>query len=116
MNFLSPAFFLFFPAVALCFFLLPQRARPWCLLAASALFCLWAGVECLLFLLCAALVTYAGARLLENRSQRGRRAVLILALLLLFGTLFLFKYLSFTLSLTQRLLCLLYTSPSPRDA
>lgn len=106
MNFLSPAFFLFFPAVMLCFFLLPQRAQPWCLLAASALFCLWAGVECLLFLLCAALVTYAGARLLENRAQRGRRAVLILALLLLFGTLFLFKYLSFTLSLTQRLLAL----------
>ena len=115
MSFLSPGFFLFFPLVALVWFLLPAPGRrPWLLLA-SWWFLLCAGPEHLAFLLAATVLTYAGARLLD-RAQGGRRkAALVLLLLLLFGTLFLFKYLAFSLSLLERLLQaagLAFTSPA----
>ena len=93
MSFLSPGFFLFFPLVTLFYFLLPQRARNLWLLVSSWYFYLCAGAGSFLFLLCALTLTYAGARFLEGQSGRARRRVLTLLLLLLFGTLFLFKYL-----------------------
>lgn len=115
LSFLSPGFFLFFPLVTLFYFLLPQRARNLWLLVSSWYFYLCAGAGSFLFLLCALTLTYAGARFLEGQSGRARRRVLTLLLLLLFGTLFLFKYLGFALSMLERLLSaagLSFTSPA----
>ena len=104
MSFLSPGFFLFLPPAALIYFLLPDRGKiPWLLLV-SWFFCLCAGALSLLFLLGATLFTYAAARRTAALSGRRRTAALAAALLILFGVLFLFKYLSFALSLLQRLL------------
>ena len=104
MSFLSPAFFLFFPLVSLIYFCLPTGLRaPWLLLA-SGYFCLSAGPSSLFFLLCALAVTYMGARVLEGLEGGRRKLLLTGLLLLLFGTLFLFKYLTFALSLLSRLL------------
>ena len=115
MSFLSPGFFLFFPLVTLFYFLLPQRARNLWLLVSSWYFYLCAGAGSFLFLLCALTLTYTGARFLEGQSGRARRRVLTLLLLLLFGTLFLFKYLGFALSMLERFLSaagLSFTSPA----
>ena len=101
MSFLSPAYFFFFPITVLGYFLLPQRGRCLWLLLASWVFCLCAGPEALAFLLGAILVTYLGGRWLEG----GRKKAALAALLgLLFGVLFLFKYLAFALDALSRLL------------
>lgn len=115
MSFLSPGFFLFFPAVTAVYFLLPQRARSLWLLCASWYFYLCAGVDYFFFLLCTLVLTYAGARLLERQSGRARKGVLAALLLALFGTLALFKYLDFGLSLLERglsALGLAFSSPA----
>ena len=104
MSFLSPGYLLFFPATVLLYFLLPRPCKNLWLLAASWFFYLCAGPDCFAFLLCATLVTYTGARLLERRDGAGRKALLTLLLTLLFGTLFLFKYLDFAFSLAERVL------------
>ena len=104
MSFLSPGYLLFFPATVLLYFLLPRPCKNLWLLAASWFFYLCAGPDCFAFLLCATLVTYTGARLLERRDGASRKALLTLLLTLLFGTLFLFKYLDFAFSLAERVL------------
>lgn len=104
MSFLSPGFFLFFPIVCLVYFLLPQKGQNLWLLLCSWFFYLCAGPEYFLFLLCALLVTYGGARLLERAGGKARKGLLAALFVLLFGTLFLFKYLGFAISMLERLL------------
>ena len=115
MSLLSPGFFLFFPLVTLVWFLLPAPGRrPW-LLCASWWFLLCGGPEHLLSLLAATVVTYLGAQLLDRREGGRRKAVLAVLLVLLFGTLFLLKYLGFALGLLERLLTaagLAFSSPA----
>lgn len=100
MSFLSPSFFLFFPVVVTTYFLLPRQARNLWLLAASWFFYLCAGTAYFAFLLCATLLTYFGARAL---AARPRKLLLGILLVLLFGALFLFKYLNFAFSLAEHL-------------
>lgn len=101
MGFLSLSYFLFFPLTALVYFLLPGRGRNGWLLVCSWFFYLCAGPESFPFLLGAALVTYFAARALEKRPRKG---LLVLALCLFIGVLFLFKYLDFGASLLVRAL------------
>ena len=115
MSLLSPGFFLFFPVVTLVWFLLPTASRRLWLLCASWWFLLCGGPEHLLSLLAATVVTYLGARLLDRCRDGHRKAVLAVLLVLLFGTLFLLKYLTFTLGLLERLLTaagLAFSSPA----
>ena len=115
MSFLSPGFLLFFPVVTLVWFLLPTASRRLWLLCASWWFLLCGGPEHLLSLLAATVVTYLGARLLDRCRDGRRKAVLAVLLVLLFGTLFLLKYLTFTLGLLERLLTaagLAFSSPA----
>lgn len=98
-GFLSLSYILFFPVTALVYFLLPGRGRNGWLLAASWFFYLCAGPESFPFLLGAAGVTYAVGLALEQRRKKG---LLALALALLIGVLFLFKYLNFGVSLLAR--------------
>ena len=114
MSFLSPGYLFFFPVTVLLYFLLPRPGKNLWLLAASWFFYLCAGPDYFAFLLCATLATYTGARLLERRDRAGRKALLALLLTLLFGTLFLFKYLDFAFSLAERALAaagLSFSSP-----
>lgn len=101
MSFLSPTFFLFFPVVAAVYFLLPRQARNLWLLVSSWFFYLCAGAAYFAFLLCATLLTYWGARQLARRPGKPLLGAL---LVLLFGALFLFKYLGFAFSLAEQLL------------
>ncbi len=113
-SFLTPGFFLFFPVVALVWFLLPGSGRRIWLLLASWWFCLCAGVEHLAFLLGATALTYAGARLLDRCPGGRRKIVLAVLLLSVFGTLFVFKYLDFALRLLDRIFAatgLAFSSP-----
>ncbi len=104
MSFLSPQFFLFFPAVVLGYFILPQKGRNLWLLAASWFFYLCAGPAYFAYLLCALVLTYAGARWMEGRTGGARKGILIGLLAALFGTLFLFKYLDFAFGMLGRVL------------
>lgn len=99
MGFLSLGYILFFPVTALVYFLLPGRGRNGWLLAASWFFYLCAGPESFPFLLGTAAVTYGVGLGLERRRKKG---LLALALGLLIGVLFLFKYLAFGVSLLAR--------------
>lgn len=101
MSFLSPTYFLFFPSVALVYFLLPQRVRNVWLLGCSWFFYLCAGPAYFPFLLGVCLVTYFGAISLEKKP---RKWVLVLLLCLFIGMLFLFKYLAFAAGLVSRIL------------
>ena len=115
MSFLSPGFFLFFPVVTVVWFLLPGTARRLWLLCASWWFLLCGGPEHLISLLAATVVTYLGARVLDRYKGGRRKAVLAVLLVLLFGTLFLLKYLSFSLGLLERVLTasgLAFSSPA----
>ena len=75
MSFLSPGYLLFFPATVLLYFLLPRPCKNLWLLAASWFFYLCAGPDCFAFLLCATLVTYTGARLLERRDGQSIQTI-----------------------------------------
>ncbi len=104
MSFLSPQFFLFFPVVVLGYFLLPHKGRNVWLLACSWFFYLCAGPGYFAYLLAVILLTYGGARAMDGKSLPFRRGVLAALLALLFGTLFLFKYLGFAFGLLERVL------------
>lgn len=99
MTFLSPQFFCFFPITALAYFLLPRRVKNLWLLLASWFFYLCAKPMYLAFLLFAILTSYFAGRLLEKQERRNRKTIAALTLLLVFGVLFILKYLSFALSI-----------------
>lgn len=101
MNFLSPAYFAFFPVAAAGYFLIPRQGKNFWLLGCSWFFYLCAGAEYVPFLLLTTLLTYfAGLRLERRRSGRTLAAALAVFLMAL-GV---FKYLGFGMSLVKALL------------
>ena len=97
MVFSSFSFLLvFFPAVCLCYFAVPQRfrrARNLILLAFSLLFYFWGEARGVLLMLAVILVSYCSALLIgRTRSQALRRLGLWLELAVCLGVLFYFKY------------------------
>ena len=110
MSFLSSAYFGFFPASALGYFLLPRRGRNLWLLWCSWFFYLCAGPEYLPFLLLTVTGTYLTARALDRRPSK---ALLAGAVGLFVLALFLFKYLAFAASLLGRLTASLGLDWSP---
>lgn len=115
MYFLSTSFLLFFPIVALLFFLLPQRVRRLWLLIASYFFYLCAGASYVPVLLAVTVLTYLGGRQIEGRHAKEKKGILVALLVVLFGTLFLLKYLDFSLELVQSALASLgfsFTGPA----
>ena len=106
MLFSSSVFlFIFLPAVLLGYYLLRgQRARNLLLLGASLLFYAWGEpvyVFLMLFSICA---NYLLGRGIDARRGGGRKALLILAVVLNLGLLFVFKYLNFTIENLNALL------------
>ncbi|MBQ6272775.1 MAG: MBOAT family protein [Oscillospiraceae bacterium] len=97
--------FIFLPAVLLGYYLLRgQRARNLLLLGASLLFYAWGEpvyVFLMLFSICA---NYLLGRGIDARRGGGRKTLLILAVVLNLGLLFVFKYLDFTIENLNALL------------
>ena len=106
MLFSSSVFlFIFLPAVLLGYYLLRgQRARNLLLLGASLLFYAWGEpvyVFLMLFSICA---NYLLGRGIDAKRGGGRKTLLILAVVLNLGLLFVFKYLNFTIGNLNALL------------
>ncbi len=117
MLFNSMGFLIFFPTVALIYYLLPHKARYLWLLAASWYFYMqWNAVYILLLLSCT-VVTYVAGLLLEKiksagddgtaRHRRQRVLILSAALAVSLGLLGFFKYADFALLNLNRLLSVL---------
>lgn len=103
MSFTSLGFILFLALTAIISYSLRPRVRNALLLICSFVFYGLYGPEHLPFLLFSVLLTYFAARIIEKTGGGSRRLVLILALCLNLGMLFVFKYLGFFVELTGRL-------------
>lgn len=110
MSFLSPSYFLFFPIAVLGYFALPRRMRNGWLLLCSWFFYLCAGPKYFVLLVAVCAVTYGTALHLEKERHKG---LLVGALCLFIGMLFLFKYLNFGVDTLSRLLALAGLDWSP---
>lgn len=95
MLFNSFEFLLFFPAVTVGYFVLPQRARWAWLLAASCFFYMVFKWEYILILAFTIAVDYVAGILIENAEGRRRKQMLVLSLVANIGVLALFKYFNF---------------------
>ena len=95
MLFNSIEFLLFFPLVAVLYFLLPYKLRRYFLLAASCWFYMSFIPKYMLILLFTTVVDYTGARLIERFREKpgAKRAVFIAGLACNVGLLVWFKYL-----------------------
>lgn len=103
MLFNSIDFLIFFPIVALIYFLIPQRARYLWLLAASYYFYMSWNPQYALLIATSTIITWATGYLLENLKNNNNAAIqkkiiLIFCLLINLGILFFFKYCNFALS------------------
>ena len=97
MVFNSFKYLLFLPVLLLLYFILPQKLRNWWLLACSWYFYMsWNALHGILLLGCTA-VSYAGARLLQRDGggAKGRKALFVLTLCVLFAPLVFYKYSNF---------------------
>ena len=106
MLFSSSVFlFIFLPAVLLGHFLLRgQRARNLLLLAASLFFYAWGEPVYVLLMLFSICANYLLGRGIDAKRGRGRKALLVLAVVVDLGILFVFKYLDFTIENLNALL------------
>jgi D-alanyl-lipoteichoic acid acyltransferase DltB (MBOAT superfamily) len=96
MQFNSIAFFLFFPTVAILYYLLGLTARRWLLLASSLFFYAFWSVPFSLLLVLSALVDYFAAIAIDRfRGRIGSLIALLSSLAINLGLLGLFKYANF---------------------
>lgn len=103
MLFNSIDFLIFFPIVALIYFLIPQRARYLWLLAASYYFYMSWNPQYALLIATSTIITWATGYILENLKNNNNAAIqkkiiLTFCLLINLGILFFFKYCNFALS------------------
>ena len=98
MSFVSPVFFLFFPAVLLLDRLTPRRYRWMVLLPASYFFYAYYNPWLLSLIFLTTLVSFwCALRIEDAKTRRGKRAAVALDTAVCLGILFLFKYLDFSL-------------------
>lgn len=102
MSFLTPTFLAFFSIVVFLYYILPKKTQNALLLCANCVFYLWAGPALGVWLLGAVLLSFFCALAVERGTRR--RLWLSLGVLALFGTLFVFKYLNFTVQTVSALL------------
>ena len=96
MTFNSIEFLIFFPIVALLYFVLPHRARWPMLLIASYYFYMFYEAELVFLIFGTTLVSWAASLIIERtESLRVKRLCLTATLVACLGTLFVYKYLGF---------------------
>ena len=97
MVFNSIEFLIFLPVVVLLFYLLPQRARWFMLLAASCVFYMWFVPKYTLILLVTIVIDYLAGILMERNVERPKRkkTLMIISIVSTLTVLFIFKYLGF---------------------
>ena len=100
MTFNSIPFIILFPVSVLLYYLVPRRLRyAWLLVCSCAFYYALSGGFVAMLALCIA-VTYAAGLAIGNvKDPSAQKILLILALVINLGVLFLFKYLDFTLGL-----------------
>lgn len=105
MVFNSIEFAIFLPVVVLLFYLLPQRARWFMLLAASCVFYMWFVPKYILILLVTIVIDYLAGILMERNAERPRRkkTFMIISIVSTLTVLFVFKYLGFVTENLTRL-------------
>lgn len=105
MVFNSIEFVIFLPVVVLLFYLLPQRARWFMLLAASCVFYMWFVPKYILILLVTIVIDYLAGILIERNADRPKRkkTFMIISIVSTLTVLFVFKYLGFVTENLTRL-------------
>lgn len=105
MVFNSIEFAIFLPIVVLLFYLLPQRARWFMLLAASCVFYMWFVPKYILILLVTIVIDYLAGILIERNADRPKRkkTFMIISIVSTLTVLFVFKYLGFVTENLTRL-------------
>ena len=106
MLFNSMDFLIFFPAVVLIYFLIPDRIKHWWLLAASYYFYMsWDAKYGLLILFCT-ICTYFCGLVVENSRENKKKTYLCTAIciVLAFSMLAYYKYTGFTLNTLEQIL------------
>ena len=99
MSFNSLVFLIYLPIVILIYFLLPFKGRWFFLLIASYFFYAYANPWLLLLISSTTLVSYLCSLGIEKTRKKGLKNLLFaLALIFLFGMLFVFKYLDFAIA------------------
>ena len=109
MVFNSIEFVIFLPVVVLLFYLLPQRARWFMLLAASCVFYMWFVPKYILILLVTIVIDYSAGLLMEKYADRPRRkkTFMVISIVSTIMVLFIFKYLGFVTENLTRLCAVL---------
>lgn len=96
MLFNSPAYGIFLPVVFIIYWALPDRFRWMLLLVSSYYFYMSWNPKYVLLILTTTIVSYCAARLVESSySTRQKKIVLLYALIICLGLLFVFKYFNF---------------------
>ena len=96
MTFNSWEFLLFYPIVALLYFVLPRKLKAPMLLIASYYFYMCYQAELIVLILGTTLVSYVASNIIERTERRAvKKLALVVTLVACFGVLFFFKYFNF---------------------
>ena len=103
MLFNSIPFVIFFPIVFVLYLLLPKKARPFLLLAASYFFYMCWNPKYIILIILTTLTTYIAAMIIGKSEKMGVKKVLLAGCVVFnFAILFLFKYFDFFLSIVNK--------------
>ena len=113
MTFNSWEFLLFYPLVALLYFVLPKRARWPMLLVASYFFYACYQADLIFLIVGTTLVSFVASHVIERTEKRWvKRLALTVTLLVCFGVLFFYKYFNFLSGSVSGIIELLGGTPS----
>ena len=113
MTFNSWEFLLFYPLVALLYFVLPKRARWPMLLVASYFFYACYQADLIFLIVGTTLVSFVASHVIERTEKRwAKRLALTVTLLVCFGVLFFYKYFNFLSGSVSGIIELLGGTPS----
>ena len=113
MTFNSWEFLLFYPIVALLYFVLPKKLKAPMLLIASYYFYMCYQAELIVLILGTTAVSYVASNIIERTERRAvKRLALAVTLIACFGVLFFFKYFNFLSGSVSGLIELFGGTPS----
>ena len=87
----------FLPITLLLYFIVPNKFKNFILLLASLLFYFYGEPRYIIILIFSCIFNYYAGKLLEKQTKKTRKLILIIDIIVNFGTLFYFKYFNFFL-------------------